>query len=269
MSDKSKEVDLYEPDFSGRVQSEKKPDVEIIRSSDGDPYAGDQPTNCGRCFMYVFSGILVAGLISCAVIFLGIGTLVPEEFCLSVFGDCEEPPAPLEVDVTQIITEIRAQAFIETARADQTLEVRATERGALGVSGSLRYRAFLTVTAGVDLMSQEPSVVSEGQSVTVTLPQPQIRDCILNLEESFFYEYDCTLVGCDSLEDTLPTLALESAANEGTEPILADARLEAQRIIGELVQDISPGTQVSVQFSDALLPTVSVQGTCAPYVTTE
>lgn len=139
---------------------------------------------------------------------------------------------------------------------------------------SLRFNAIVKVTAGVDfelIEDWDSAVELEGDELTITIPPPQIRDCILLEEQSSFYDYSCKFAGvissCSDLEDALRLQALKSSANDDYETVLNDAFDNVGDFLQELVLSVSPDIRrVHVVMDTSLdITTHSEAGTCVDY----
>ena len=180
------------------------------------------------------------------------------------------------VDVRQFILTVQQEAWLETARELQNVDIQAKNDwpGILPGQRSLRYSALVTVTAGVDLqLMDENSFVVDGDTVTVTLPPPQIKDCILDEDNSRYYDRNCSAVGvvdvgCGGLEDVLRQTAVETAATENVEPLMEDAF----NFAAEQIQNMGSNmgfTTVNIVRSPVDVSQVASDGTCIPPEATE
>jgi hypothetical protein len=180
----------------------------------------------------------------------------------SLFGSGQQVTT---VNVRQMILAVRQEAWLETVRETQALDVYAEIGMPSPLPGtrSMRYQAFVTVTAGVDMeLLQEDDFMADGTTLTVTLPNAQLKDCILDQDASRFYDRSCNLVGCGNLEDILVSRALDAAATENTERLYQEAFENASEYLQDLGQNLG-FEQVTVQRDSANLPPVAQGGTCA------
>lgn len=169
------------------------------------------------------------------------------------------------VDVRQVILAVRQEAWLETVRETQALDVYAEIDMPSPLPGrrSMRYQAFVTVTAGVNMeLLQEDDFKADGNTLTVTLPNAQLKDCILDLDASRYYDRSCYNIGCGNLEDILVSQALDAAATENTERLYQEAFDNAT----EFVQDLGTNLgfeEVIIQRDSATMPPVAEGGTCS------
>ena len=141
-------------------------------------------------------------------------------------------------------------------------------------SRSLKYNALVRVTAGVDfelIENWESAVELDGDVLTITIPPPQIRDCILLEEQSSFYDYSCKAVGvvaaCGDLEESLRLQALRSSANDDYETVLNDAFENVGDFLQDLVLSVNSDIRRVYVVMDTNLEvtTFSAAGTCIDY----
>ena len=141
---------------------------------------------------------------------------------------------------------------------------------------SLKLNAIVKVTAGVDfelIQDWESAVEFENDELTITIPPPQIRDCILLEKQSTFYDYSCKFAGvissCNDLEDALRVQVLKSSANDNYETVLNDAFENVEDFLEELILGVNPDIRrvYIVMDTDLDIMTHSEEGTCIDYAT--
>lgn len=214
--------------------------------------------------MIVLGGVIVVGMQTAKDMFT--------DFCLF---DCG---AEDEIDITQIVQKVEQQAWIEGARKineKYELHIKRDRPGPLGTD-SLRYDAYVTITAGVDLeWFTEEDIDIQGNNLVIYLPSPQIRDCILNEQDSRFHDDNCAIAGviptgvCDDLEDELRMKALSaaSAADADHSELLSQAFEGASETVLKLVENIEGVEKVTIEQSPKEIPLFSSAGTCDEYQT--
>lgn len=180
------------------------------------------------------------------------------------------------IDTGPIHQNIQQQAWIEGARAVDNLpnlSIKKDRPGPLGAD-SLRYNAFVTITAGVDLeLFTEEDIEVQGNTLIIRLPSPQIRDCILNEQDSVYYDGGCAVAGliptgvCDDLEDELRKQALAAAANTDHTELLSQAFEGASETVLKLVQNIEGVKKVTIEQAPKEVPLFSAAGTCDEHYT--
>jgi|GEM_PF-6110943 len=177
-------------------------------------------------------------------------------------------PTPTPVPPSFVLSEIES-TWLETQREVRVYQLFAENTGTIfNIGRSLRYEANVTVTAGIDLsLLTLDDIEVNGTTVTITIPQPQLRDCILDETTSRYYERNCDAagvvdIGCGGLEAELRDQAPFAALNDDENTIfLADAYVEAAAFLQDLVQ-VTGIDQVIIQQSTDPLSIVSLGGTC-------
>jgi hypothetical protein len=166
--------------------------------------------------------------------------------------------------VRQIILAVRQEAWLETVRETQALDLQASNDmpGVIPGRRSLRYQAFVTVTAGVDLEQvTDADIVADGNRITITLPHAQLKDCILDLESSRYYDSSCTVIGCGGLETVLRDQAMQAAATQERDRLLAEAWNNAAEEMQNIGESFGADEVAIVQSTEFLGP-VAEGGTC-------
>lgn len=249
----SRELEPYQPNFSPGLQPERREDP--IR---------ERRRGAG-CLERGFIYLLSAGLISCAIFaafaLFSVGA-IGEAFSDFCIYNCASDV--IEVDVQPFILALKQEAFLETLRSPQVYEIYASNEmpGIVPGRRSMRYKAFMTVTAGVDLQLVENSdFVADGTSIVVTLPKPQLRDCVLDSQQSFFYERSCNYVGCGNLEEVLVDRAYEMPTTEGYDILLTEAWENAVKAVEEMAHNFGYD-MVTIQQSAEDISFVSKDSTC-------
>ncbi len=253
----------------------------------------------GSCFVQSLL-IVCATLIVLVVIFVALPFLGLREFRNSVtdpigkgLESLGEGLAGVEVclvdcgdDVTvidegPIIAAIDEEAWFEGARqTDNIPQLTITKPWPVDtITGdrSLRYNAFVEVTAGVDfeLIDDVSSViVVDGRNITITLPPPQVRECVLDETNSFYYDRQCEIVGvvsaCGELEDELRQAAIAAAANADHEELLEEAFEETADFVKGIIRATNAKVEkVTVLMSDTPISQYSDQGLCTKYARPE
>jgi hypothetical protein len=181
-------------------------------------------------------------------------------------------PTPTPIPASVIIGAINQTAFLESARFVLNLPDLYAENeqpGILPGTRSLRYNANVTVTAGVDFALLTPAnILVNGTTITVRLPSPQVRDCILDEASSSYYERNCDAagvvdIGCGGLEEILRQNALIASTQADHQQILQEAHRSASEIVQKLVLTVAGVQQVVIERAPDPLPILSAGGTCA------
>lgn len=192
-----------------------------------------------------------------------------------VFGGCKIDCGPeYTVNPSIIIQQIEQQSWLEGARATNNfpaLQVIKDRPGPTG-TGSMRYNAFVTVTSGVDLaLLSEGSIEVNGGDVVITLPSPQIRDCILDEQNSFYYDRQCEIIGfsveCGDLENELRKQALVQTADAEHTDLLQEAFIGVSNTLRGIIREIDGVERVNFRVSEATTPVFSGDGTCVNHAT--
>jgi hypothetical protein len=184
-----------------------------------------------------------------------------ENIVKSIFGTGDQITT---VEVRQIILAVRQEAWLETVRETQALDLEASNDmpGVIPGRRSLRYQAFVTVTAGVDLEQvTDADIVADGDTVVITLPHAQLKDCILDVESSRYYDSSCTVIGCGGLESVLRAEAMRTAATKDRERLLDEAWNNAAEEMQNIAQSFG-AQEVSIVQSTEFLGAVAEGGTC-------
>ena len=248
-------VEPYEPNYSADLYQAPPPPP---------PQGG---ANMWGCFQNTFAILLmvlaVMAMTLAAVWFMVLRetTDTAENIVQSIFGTGDQIT---EVEVRQIILAVRQEAWLETVRETQALDLQASNDmpGIIPGRRSLRYQAFVTVTAGVDLQQvNDADISAEGNNVSITLPHAQLKDCILDVDASRYYDSSCTLIGCGGLESVLRNMAMETAATRDRERLLDEAWNNAAEEMQNFVQNLGFDQVQILQGTDFLGP-VAEGGTC-------
>ena len=245
------DIEPYEPDYSV------------------NQYQGQQRgTNMWGCFQNTIA-ILLMVLSIVAIMFALVWFMVlrettdtAESIFHSIFGTGDQIT---NVEVRQIILAVRQEAWLETVRETQALDLQATNEmpGVLPGTRSLRYQAFVTVTAGVDLQQvNDADITAEGDTVTITLPHAQLKDCILDVEASRYYDSSCTIIGCGGLESVLRQQAMQTAATQDRERLLDEAWNNAAEEMQRIAETVGGVENVAISQGTEFLGPVAEGGTC-------
>lgn len=185
-------------------------------------------------------------------------------------------PTPTPIPPQAIFGPIRQQAWLETAREEIIFpELFADgDRGVVPGGISLKYRAFYDVTAGIDLtLLTLDDIDIDGTTVTITLPDAQVRECIANPLESYYFDRNCSRgpglgdwPGCRGLESELVEKAQEQIVAYEYENLTNRAYSEAIQVIEGLVRNVGGVEDVIIEQSTEILPVFSVDGTCSALV---
>lgn len=248
-----KDLEPYQPNFSAASEPTRRAE---------ESYREGRRSGCmERALVYsvtmiVFACILVAGMAMFSVGVIGDSL---SEFCIY---DCDTDV--VEVDVQPFILALKQEAFLETLRSEQVYEIYASNEmpGIIPGRRSMRYKAFMTITGGVDLqLVEEADFSSDGTSITITLPKPQLRDCVLDSQTSFFYEESCNYVGCGNLEEVLVDRAYEMPVSEGYEILLTEAWENAVEAVTDMAQNFGYEI-INIQQTSEEMFFVSNDSTC-------
>ncbi len=185
------------------------------------------------------------------------------------------------IDQGPIIAAIDEEAWFEGARqTDNIPQLTITKPWPVdSITGerSLRYNAFVEVTAGVDfeLIEDVASAIEiEGRNITITLPPPQVRECVLDETNSFYYDRQCEIVGvisaCGELEDELRQAALGAAANADHSELLEEAFEETADFVKGIIRATNSKVEkITVLMSETPISQYSDQGLCTKYARPE
>jgi hypothetical protein len=235
------------------------------------------PVDTGRGFFGCLQSSIAITIISVVILVLIIGAIwilsirATGDATASIFDSIGNifngGPNVTTVDVRQIVLAVRQEAWLETIRETQAVDVYAENEmpGVIPGKRSARYQAFVTVTAGVDLeLVTEEDFVVDGQTVTITLPNAQLKDCILDQESSRYYDKSCTILGCGGLEEVLLQSAMETAATQDRDRILEEAFNQAAEYVQNLGRNFG-FSEVVIQRDSSLVSPVAEGGTCLSY----
>lgn len=184
-------------------------------------------------------------------------------------------PSPTPISPKVIHTALRQQAWLETMRERAVFpDIYASkDRPGPGTGrDTLRFNAVIIVTAGIDLeLLTEDNILVNGSTVTLRLPPAQVRDCILDEQDSFYYDESCDIGGistggCNALKTTLRERALESAAKADFENLREGAFSEAEDVITEIVYSLGGIERVVIEQTTEDIPLFSKDGTCIAHV---
>lgn len=180
---------------------------------------------------------------------------------------------PTPIPPQAIFGPIQRQAWLETAREQVVFpELFADgDRGVVPGGISLKYKAYFDVTAGVDLtLVTLDDIQIEGSTVTITIPQAQVRECIINLEKSEFYDRNCSRgpglgdwPGCRGLEEELVRKAQDRIVSYDYANLVNKAYNQAATVIESLIYNVSGVETVNIRLSEDELPLYSLGGTCS------
>ncbi|NJL92714.1 MAG: DUF4230 domain-containing protein [Anaerolineae bacterium] len=230
-----------------------------------------------RSLLYSTSCAVLIILILTGGVLLGVELITDalENVAESV-SDVFDNDDTVEINIGPIIQAFQEQAFLETVRQNQQFDANARDNIRLGgvipspISREVDLRAYITVTAGVDLqrMTNEDFVTDETtNTLTIYLPPPQIKDCIFDIENSRFeYNTYCSAVArCRDLQSHVQEEAMAAAATQGIENTLEMARTNAQDQIRELVTQSGFTGRLLIEERGEPLHPVAVDGTCYTY----
>ena len=255
--DQNQNIEPYEPDYSANVDAYQQRPAPPPRPGQ-NMWGCIQNTIAIAVMMAAIAAIFIA-----LVWFLVLQetTDTAENIVQSIFGTGDQIT---EVEVRQIILAVRQEAWLETVRETQALDLQASNDmpGIIPGRRSLRYQAFVTVTAGVDLEQvTDDDIIADGDTVTITLPHAQLKDCILDVESSRYYDSSCTVIGCGGLESVLRNMAMETAATQERERLLDEAWNNAAEEMQNIAQSFGIG-EVAIEQSTDFLGGVAEGGTC-------
>lgn len=261
MSDK-KHIEPYQPDYSAVVPAEPQ------KSKPPSPQRG-----CAeRILIYLLVFVAFLGVMIPVLFLIGVDTVGDSTSnMIDSLADLFDGSNEVNVNVRQILGTIQQQAWLETARQNQQLDLNAEDNVQIGgivsvpVTRGVKFDAVVTVTAGINLqLLEETDFVVDGDTLTLILPAPQIKDCIL-LEDlsSFDRNTYCSTVGtCRDLEETLRQTALETAATQGIDEIRVEAFNNADQVIRDLVVQSGFTGTLQIERSTELMPPVAEGGSC-------
>lgn len=199
-------------------------------------------------------------------------TLIPSQTPTITPSPTSTPTAtPTPIPPRVIHTALRQQAWLETIRESAIFPDLYASEDRIGPGtgrDSIRFNAVITITGGIDLdLFTEQDILVDGQTVTLRLPAPQIRDCILDEDKSFYYEENCTLAGvstggCTPLKDILRERAFEAVLDTDFSNLLEDAFSEAEDVISELIYNLGGVENVIIEQSTEEFSDFSEDGTC-------
>jgi hypothetical protein len=171
-----------------------------------------------------------------------------------------------------VLLALRPQAWLESARAEVGILNLYAERDRGAIPGiiSLNYNAFYNVTAGIDLNSlSENNIRIDGTTVIITVPGPQVRECILNLDKSFYANRNCSRgpglgdwPGCRGLEENLLNQAQAGIVAYDHSELLAEAYQSAADTLENLAMTVGGVQTVIIEPGPAPENVYSQAGTC-------
>lgn len=256
MSQKNRrELEPYEPDYSPAYRESTPPPP---------PRPSVGIFGCLRdSLAIVVLGVVVLAMLGGAYWYLAVRETADttENIFESIFGSGDQVT---NVDVRQIILAVRQEAWLETVRETHYVEVSADIAMPSPLPGrrSMKYGAFVTVTAGMDLeLLADDHFRVEGDTVIITLPNAQTKDCILDEDASRYFDRNCSIVGCGNLEDILRQEALKTAAMYEIERLHQEAFENAAEYLQELGQNLG-FEQVEIERDGQTLEPVAKGGTC-------
>lgn len=178
-------------------------------------------------------------------------------------------PTATPIPPSAVIAAIEREVWLETQRITLNLPDLSAEKEWAGIipgTRRLKYNAYVTVTAGIDLeLFGLSDVRVEGTTAYIALPPAQIKDCILNESASNYYDYKCSALGvgtfCGDLEDELRERAPREAARANHSETLQLAFDQAAEVVRELVETVGI-EEVVINQQSAQRPLVAHGGTC-------
>lgn len=168
-----------------------------------------------------------------------LGSLIGSQGFLSfIFG-----PPVLDTNVVAVLDQIQDMSQLTTTRYTYSNYIT-TEREMPPILAGLYGERLVMVavghvTAGIDLsqLTEEDIQTAEG-SMTITLPAPELQDCFFNETASYVISRDTGLFAQPIPEMDLAArrFALQESRNNALEAgIMDDARIQAEAVIGELI----------------------------------
>jgi hypothetical protein len=179
-------------------------------------------------------------------------------------------PTATPIPPEAVIAIVDREAWLESNRILLNLPNLYAENewpGILPGTRRLRYNAYVTITAGVDLeLIGFDDIRIEGTTAYITLPPAQIKDCVLDETASSYFDRRCTAAGvvdagCGGLEDDLREIARVEAARANHEIVLQDAFRNAAEVVQDLIEPLGL-EEVIIEESQEPLPLVAQNGTC-------
>lgn len=280
----NKDLEPYEPNFSpGSSPQPYDPYDAPARPNPYAPAGGYPPHHdpppptviyrgpgCAERALLISAGscVLIV-VIVLAFAWMGIGVIgeIARDINFPFSGD-----RVIEVDVQHFVLSFQEQAFLETGRELQQVRVTVADQVRLGdlvpmpADRRIELEAYVTVTAGVDLRLMEAGDIRvEDDTMIITLPQVQIKDCIYNVESSRmnYNTYCSTPLGtCRDLEELARNRAMQDAATQNVETIQQRSFESAIFAISDLALQFGHTGPVEVRQSEESLPTVAENGTC-------
>jgi hypothetical protein len=226
----------------------------------------------GACLVMAGMSLVCLGIPCAIVIYVlvtGVNTIggIFEDL-VNIFRG--EPESASVVSTATIVQSIRAQgtytAFSTSlARSDVSVSVRSGLRNVCGYNAS--HNAEGTIEAGVDLSRLTPEDVTYNeltQTFTITLPPPQLTNCLISTITQYHISQTFCEVDEDGTRQLAQYVALTGFRDDALEAgILERAEEEMLSRLPQLFELTSGGATVRVQFSDQEPP---LPATCNPSV---
>jgi hypothetical protein len=166
----------------------------------------------------------------------------PRDLFCSVMPFCDVETETEVLNTAKLWTRIHERAVLDVGKYETREEWRATQRTSLGIASvthSMRMRATVSVTMGINLESVLPEdivVDNENETVTVTLPQVQPIECFMADIE--YFDRSCVAV-CGDLERRLREDAMEDVIkSDGLSEALVGAYAEVQSTVASLIDPL-------------------------------
>jgi hypothetical protein len=165
-----------------------------------------------RLVLLVGVGIIIAILVLSFANFM----TDPLDNFLGVFG-FDDDAEPQVVDSRTLVLSIQEMAVLETVKSGILITKTVVDTSA-APDAELEVSYVGTVKAGVDLslIGEEDVIVGDNNSVTITLPPPQITHCDLGKPE--IHRWDCRgwagIQNCNDRRDKVQSVAYDRAMEE-------------------------------------------------------
>lgn len=221
----------------------------------------------------VVLGIIIVTLILAGMVIAGI---TAAKDIASDFGDgigvCFFDCGPeLIIRTGPILQTLQQQTWIEGVRGTNSFSRLYAEKDRVGPLGadSLYFDAIVIVTAGIDLeFFDENDIEVKDKDLIIRLPAPQVRDCIIDEQQSAFRDGSCAIGGilptgvCEDLQIELRNQALRASANAEHDDLLEQAFEGASETVTLLLGDIEGVENLIIEKSSKEIPLFSEAGTC-------
>ncbi len=186
-----------------------------------------------------------------AAIILGTTTL---NTVIGSFQSIFNPQQPVVITATVMLERIQALSQLTTVRYNYSSLIT-TEREMPALLAALYGERQIMVAvghvnAGIDLSQIAlEDIVRDGQTITITLPPPELQDCFLNEQDSYIVSRDTGIFArpASNLDTEARRYAVEQFRTMALENgILNDVQIQAHEIIQGLTSMIDETSSVNI-----------------------